>query len=94
LNQAAVIAEASNIRQANPELEGEPLFLAAVESLIDRFVDGLESPASEVVRNTVVEDSNVFELIFNFFDADHSMGTQSTHGQGLLYTRGELSRLT
>jgi hypothetical protein len=76
LNQSAVMAEAANLQAANPGLSGRTLMLAAVQRLIDGFVDGLEAPAAQVVKDAVVADSDVFQLITNWFDADDSMGTQ------------------
>jgi hypothetical protein len=75
LNQSAVMSEVSTVQQNNPALTGRSLILTAVQNLIDRFVDSLESPAADLVRDAVIDDSNVFDLIVNWFDADDSMGT-------------------
>jgi hypothetical protein len=76
LNQSAVMAEAANLQAANPGLSGRPLMLAAVQGLIDEFIDGLEAPATKVVEDTVYEDSDVFQLLGNLFDRDDTMGNQ------------------
>ena len=48
---------------------------AAVQSLLNKFTDSLEGAASDLVQNTVKDDSSIFELIANFFDADDEIGT-------------------
>jgi len=76
LNQGNITAEASALQASTPELSGRPLLMAAVQSLIDKFVDGLEAPATQVVKDAVIDDSSIFQLIANWVDADDSMGTQ------------------
>lgn len=75
INQQALLSAMGTVRQANPQLGDREAVLAAVQLLIDGFVDGLEDRAAEVVEDTVIDDSSVFELIANFVDADDSMGT-------------------
>jgi hypothetical protein len=76
LNQDNITAEFGNVQQVNPGLTGRPLIVAAVQSLIDKFVDSLEDPAADVVEQAVIDDSDIFDLFDNFFDSDNSMGTQ------------------
>lgn len=75
LNQSTITGEMSAIQQNNPALTGRPLIMQAVQNLIDRFVDRLESPAADLVQQQVIDDSDVLDLIVNWFDADDSMGT-------------------
>ena len=75
LTQTAVTQASTELQAEGTQLTGTARTMAAVERVIDRFVDSLEGPAGDVVRDAVIEDSGIFDLIANFFDADDMLGT-------------------